>query len=353
MSAAAALRHCPEATRDTWRDPFGANRLARLWHDLQDLRAHERARLAARHGHLNKPAPRGKLVWLIAGDSADSVLLGCGLAQALRERRLDLQLALTVERLHPYFLERLSGLDRTGWGYMPDDGDDALSRAWQALTPWAAFTCGEAPRANLAHRLAQLPRYRHVAWDDECDPLTLLVAGQVDPNLQTALHGGAARRLWWRHLGCGEDPAPFVAAWREAFGTDLLCLSGCADAAPPPHALPLSTWDRTPLPDGTLMWLDDPKWLPAIAAASRAAHLVDAPRWVAWQALAGGSPVSGEAAPLPLLPRHAVLQHWSGLAADATAARGQADQCRRRFWQVRRAAEEAMSALLDDVFRWN
>jgi len=61
----------------------------------------ERARLAARHGHLKKPAPRGKLAWIIAGDSADSVLLACGLAQALRERRLDLQLAVTVERPIP------------------------------------------------------------------------------------------------------------------------------------------------------------------------------------------------------------------------------------------------------------
>jgi len=141
--------------------------------------------------------------------------------------------------------------------------------------------------------------------------------------------------------------------WREAFGADLLCLSGCDAAAPPAHALPLSAWDRTPLPDGALLWLDDPKWLPAIAAASQAAHLIDAPRWVVWQALAGGG--AGErqcrAAADPHAGRGAAT--LAGLAADALAARQAADQCRRRFWQVRRAAEAAMATLLDEVFQWN
>lgn len=353
MSTAAVLRQCQEAERTTWRDPFGDSRVARLWHDWCDLRAHRKFRRAARHGYLRPPAARGRLLWIMAGASADSVLMAAGVAQAVRERRLDLQIVVTVEHEYPYFLERLSGLDRTAWGYAPDDCADALSRAWQRLSPWGVLTCAQAPRANLARRLADVPHYRHLPSDDAGDPLTLLVASQVDPNLRVALHGGTTRNLWWRHMACAEEVDTFVRVWRARFPDDLLCLSGLDAASVRDDFLRLSAWDRTPPAAGTVMWLDDPRWLPAVAAASTAAHLADAPRWVAWQALAGGAAISGEAAPLPLLPRADVLAHWGALASDPILARSSADACRRGFWQARRCAEARMSALLDEIFGWN
>ena len=55
---------------------------------------------------------------------------------------------------------------------------------------------------------------------------------------------------------------------------------------------PISSWNREPPAGGSVMWVDDSKWLPGIAAAVTAAHLAQFDAAVLWQAMAGGAALS-------------------------------------------------------------
>ncbi|MFB6261926.1 MAG: hypothetical protein ABEJ96_03965, partial [Thiohalorhabdaceae bacterium] len=48
--------------------------------------------------------------------------------------------------------------------------------------------------------------------------------------------------------------------------------------------------DRRPVEAGTLVWMDEERWLPAVTASAFAGVLVDPSRQTVWQALASGIP---------------------------------------------------------------
>lgn len=370
-----------------WRDAFGSFLPTLLYADWQDRRRGDEARIAARWGYLKRPADRGKLIWLQCGSNDDSIALGGELTAAIRDRRHDVQLVLTVERAAPLLETRLQGLARTAWGYAPSDRPAALARTFSRLEPFALIFCGVAPRPNMAKMSAQvkhvlavapptcatLPAIERVypasdaqasacqrhAQAERADLQTIMVEAQVDPNFITLVNGPHSRHLWWLHSADARRAAEFVRQFRQRFADDVLFISG----AWPEAAAPISRWDRSVLPAGSIIALDEDKWLPAIAASVSATQLESPLACVLWQAMAGGAAVthdggcalpSGELTSVLGEARTpaAVLDAWQSFRNDPILQRKHADAARRAFWDERRRAARVNEELLARVFEW-
>lgn len=369
-------------------DPFGSSLVTLLGWDLRDRLAGRRARANARWGLLVPPAPGGKVVWVAAGAGRDSVRLAVELVRALREKRLDLRLALTLEREYPELLRPLDAMPLAGWGYAPCDRPGAVRRALARLAPLGLIFAGRAPRPGLArasgavrHRLvvgapapadAAFERVYPAAEDQTggdaatrapaVNLLTLVMPAQLDPNFAALATGGAERRLWWWHGEAGAL-ARFLPRFRDAFGADSLFVSGAA-AQSTPATVRLSDWQREPLPESAVVAVDAPQWLPAVAAACAGAHFASRDDAALWQALAGGAAVS--VAPPAALPKaavagavercadeDAVVAAWRRIAGSPAAARERRDAGRRAFWDERRLAARVRDELLARVFGWD
>jgi hypothetical protein len=367
-------------------DPFGSSLPVLLAHDLGDRLAGRGARANARWGLLSPPAPGGRLVWIAAGAARDSVRLAVELARALREKRLDLRLAVTLEQEHGDLPRALENLPMTGWGYAPCDRPAAVRRALARLAPLGLIFAGQAPRPNLAaasrgvrHRLlvdAAAPSGEtfervYPAADDQAPAgndaapaanlLTLVMPAQLEPNFVALATGGASRRLWWRH-GDADGLREFLPRFRAAFAGDLLFVSGAAAANA--AAVSLAAWNREPFAASAVVAVDAPRWLPAIAAACAGTHFEQRDDAALWQALAGGAAASaGPAVALPgraLEPTvercagtEAVLAAWRRLADSPAEARARRDAGRRTFWDQRRLAATVSDELLARVFDWD
>ncbi|HSO06001.1 MAG TPA: hypothetical protein VLW45_02100 [Pelomicrobium sp.] len=369
-------------------DPFGSSLSSLLLADLRDRVGGRRGRANARWGLLKPPAPGGKLVWIAAGADRDSVRLAVELARALREKRLDLRLALTVEREYADVLRPLEDMPLAGWGYAPCDRPAAVRRALARRAPLGLICAGRAPRANLAresgivrHRLvvgAPAPadaafEQTYPAADDQtagdaatrapaANLLTLVMPAQLDPNFAALATGGAERRLWWWHGDAG-GLARFLPRFRDAFAADPLFVTGAA--ADDGHSTArLSDWQREPLPAAAVVAVDAPQWLPAIAAACTGAHFAMRDDAALWQALAGGAAVSlGAEVGLPKATlagatercgdADAVMGAWRRIAGSPAEARARRDAGRRAFWDERRLAAAVSDELLARVFDWD
>ncbi len=359
-------------------DSFGAHLPALWWHGLTDRLTGRASRRVARWGHLRPVGERGKVIWLRCGDDPWQLRLAVDLTRALRAKRHDIRLVLSYEAEYPELLKPLDDCHNTGWGYSPCDHPRALRRAWARLRPYGILQVGAGARGHWQARLASEPR---VLWIDcpeaipgqrrypaneaqtagcaDCAPvadlLTRLIDAQVDPRFRSAVLGARTAELWWMHA----PPPELLTGWRELFPDDVLFVSGAAPAA---YALRLSAWDRTALPAGAVVWADETRWWPALAASARAIYLGAAERPLLWQAMAGGAPVA--VAPGSRLPRAdladlvpapaaaPLLQAWRAYAADAAPCRAAGDRLRRRFWQERRDAEAVGEELLERVFNW-
>lgn len=381
---------------------YGGGRLALWAANLRDRLRGAHARANARAGWLRPPPGRGRVLWVRAGAEPRHVRMAVELAGAIRHRRLDVRIALTWEAEQPGLAEaRLAGLRRLAWGYGPADAPAAVRRALRRLGPMGVVAVGGV-RPRLGRALAGRDVRLAVAggppaggerpalvWPfdaDEAeawtaagtagrvlapaDPLTLLVLAQAEPTLR-ALAGGGERPLWWAHGLAPAEAAAFVAAWRASpTGAGLLWLSpqepGAAEAlaAALPDAARVSAWERTPLPAGAVMVVDDPRWLGALAASAEAVHLASAGSEAAWQALAGGAAVSAAAAARAACPAlapsaaraldapEAVLAWWAEALAAPGWRRRHGDPARRAFWAARRAAEANLETLLATVYEW-
>ena len=353
------------------------------WHDLR----HNRRRYHARRGRLRPPDGRSPLVWIRAGEGADNLRLAADLLGALRQYRLDLRLVLTYpDEDRAVLRERLEGCSRekVALGYGPDPVPRAQRRVAERLAPLGVIGVGCAPESTLAtipHRVAVraapadapveavLPADAAAAeaWQGRAeaiaaaaDPLTLMVEAQVEPVLPALLK--TERLAWW--IGVS-DWAGLEVAWRS----HPLSADGVLFATPapgtriPPGWPRISDWDRAPLPAGTVMIVDEPRWHPALAVSAEAIHLfreLAAPRW---QALAGHRPVT-TATPLPVdgigAPpppvigegSEAALAAWQGWREDPVSARDLGGACRRHFWDVRREADTAVNGLLERIYAW-
>ncbi|WP_245795371.1 hypothetical protein [Thioalkalivibrio denitrificans] len=376
-------------------DPWGASPWPVWRQNLRDRLAGAHARANARSGFLRKPPGRGRIIWIKAGGTAQSLRLGVELLGAIRQKRHDVRLVLTFERDDEAILApRLGGMRRVGLGYGPSDRPRTVRRVMERLEPYGLILADALPYPNLLREAAAggvrcaayntdpwpvpveaaYPRdaVQHAAWTASgrarhlapaADPASLWAEAQADVTLRTLSGAGETGRLWWWH-GPAARWSDWVAAWQSdaRFREDRLFVSVCEQAPESSPALPrISEWDRTPLAPGCVVWVDDRRWLAAVASACHAGHLEAADNAVLWQALAGGRPLSvgtGAAAMaggevLPLCEASAtVLDRWAGYADDPMAARRDGDAGRRRFWEERRGVESVMSEFLQRVFDW-
>lgn len=354
--------------------------------DWSDLR-HNRRRYHARRGRLRPPEGRSPLVWIQSGEGSDNLRLAADLLGALRQSRLDLRLVLTYpDEDRAILRERLEGCSRekVALGYGPDPVPRAQQRVAQRLAPLGVIGVGMAPSPALEavpHRVAvrsgpagssveaALPADNETAeaWQGRAeevapaaDPLTLLAEAQVEPVLPALLGGD---RLAW-FIGVSDWRA-LETAWRA----HPLAAEGVLFATPAPgsrgpaHLPRIADWDRTPLPPGTLMVVDDPRWNPALAVSAEAIHLFADQPAARWQALAGHRPVTSAVRlpadasgtlPCPVLGagNEAALAAWQGWLDDPRAARELGGACRRHFWAVRREADSAVNRLLERIYAW-
>lgn len=366
--------------------------------DLRDWTRRRGARVYARHGLLKPPAGSGKLIWIKAGASRESVLVAADLVRAIRSKRLDVRLALTFERDYPRVLrERLRGLAKAGLGYGPCDAPRVVNRVLDRFAPLGVIVVRHALPKNLMraikarglHSIAvnvepsALPletvypvtRDEVVAWRDQnkgfiaapADLLTLLVEAQVEPNFRAAASGGEGG-VWWFQTRRWSQAMEMVEAWRTWGAPADLLFIGNGDAqwrtaASRGLGASLYMWDRQRFPAGSIVFVDDRKWLPALTASCDATYLASPTDLEFWQAVAGGSVVS--AAPGALFERSdasglidrvptvgELLGRWRFYARDIGARRRRADALRRFFWEERRRAADMADDLLNRIYEW-
>ena len=372
-------------------DPYGNFLASLLVHDVCDRLAGRRSRANARWGRLSRPATAGKLIWIYAGASRESVRLGIELARAIVAKRLDVMVSLTFEAEFPDLLEPLQRSVRIGWSFGPADYAISIGALWRRLMPFALIIAGAAPRPNLLsvaaiarHALLVAPpsavtgRFERI-YPTHAAPCpgansaqaadldTLLTHAQVEPTLATAITGGTERRLWWWHGADALQVLRFVALFRGHVPGDLLVVSGPACdalAGAPGKTQRLSAWDRSPIGHDVLVLADGTRWLSQLAACVTGAHFAIPDADGLWQALAAGACVSTTGsvniaspqliASVGLLEDESdVALSWSALRADPSKARIAADTSRRAFSAERRLATNAIADLLDRVQRWS
>ncbi len=345
-----------------WKDPFGHNLLGLWLADRHDRRHGETARMAARRGLIKPLGERGKVIWILAGNTRASVHQAVELTAAIRAKRLDIRLILTFEQDFPDLLAPLDNCDKTGWGYAPSDHPRALKRALQRLDPYGFIVVDTHVRRHLSAILDKSPRvlathpgktnFRHETIGSGADWQTLFTQAQVDPNFKSLVNQNSERHLWWWH---GPFDPQARQDWQAHLPEDVLFVSG---AMPAGQHLTISQWNREPLANGDVVWVDDEKWLPAIAASVTGSHFASHDSALLWQAMAGGHAASSSSILLPDNLKTAIttaalpFEHWQNWRAQPFVTRKIGDTARRLFWQTRRQAEQDSQQIIERVFEW-
>ncbi|HUW97721.1 MAG TPA: hypothetical protein VMV40_02610 [Acidiferrobacter sp.] len=354
--------------------------------DIRDRVTGRYGRANARLGFLNPPGGSGRIVWIKTDAGIATNTLAGEIACAIATRRQDVRLIVTFEAEYPTVLAALKTCPRTGYGFGPADRAAASARVLARLAPAGVVALGSALRPRLARALAcaQIPCCvvhglppdgagpcygfpntfdERAAWRDH--PHTdvafssLMASAQVEP-VFAGIAGAHARALWWFADPEAEQAEALVAMWRRSrlARTDILFL-GAGTAA----ATRLSVWDqdRKPLPVGAVVWVDDERFWPALAASCTGVHLVHPPERLLWAALAGGRVVSARRtadlgllrpAPIPEWGDADIWRYWEDLVENPAIGRAVGDDVRRFFWGERRDAAAATEALLARVGGW-
>lgn len=381
-------------------DGYGPGLFEHWRADARDQWRGQRHRAYARHGLLTPPAGEGRLIWVKSAATRESVMLGAELIRAIHEQRRDVRLALTFEQEYADLVRpRLKGVARAGVGFGPAAHPRILDRVLRRFDPLGVVIVRDPAVQMVTERLAR----RHVpalivnapapasgtvaarvypvstaqatAWGARgadvappADFLTLLIEAQVDPNFRTAIHGGEGHLWWFAASRAGRAVEAMLEAWQryDGRGGDLLFIGDGTDAWDQPGRrsgyVRLSTWDRSRLPGGSVILVDEARWQPALATSVDAVYLASRADASFWQALAGGCPVdvspelatrhAGIAGLESAAPGSALLERWQRYAHDAISSRRRGDVLRRYFWQQRRQAADAATALLGEVYRW-
>ena len=387
MHSAAQVR--ASATR-ALIDPCGKFLPALVYHDLRDrLRGHP-GRARARWGAIERPNSPGKLVWVVAGATRDSVRLAVEVSRAILARRLDLSVALTFEAEYPDLLNTLGASPRIAWGYAPADYAGSMHAVWRRLLPFAVILAGVAPRPNLVrlceacrHAVLVAPPARvsghyeriyptHGAVYDGANsaPATdldvLMLPARAGSDIGRIVDASGGRGLFLWH---GTDVAAakrLFALFRGHLPDEVMLVSGPACQALAQHpagTLPLSAWAGAPVPPDKLVLIDDPAWVPVIAADVWAAHFSIGCGEGLWQALAAGACVSAAQSAVPVAPNarlatrciedeNALISAWRELSRDAQHRAAIADEARRAYTAERKVAYDAVTELLDRVCAW-
>ncbi len=360
--------------------------LAGLWADLTDRLHKDYGRANARLGFLRPPAGTGRVLWIKTDDDRAHARLAVETARAVRERRQDVRLVVTFEDEYPEGWAQLDKLARTGYGFGPADRAAATERVLGRLAPAGVIAIGGALRPELASALTRnkvpccalhgLPPEAAIhchgfpntlsereAWkgrpQSDAAFFSLMAEAQVEPTF-SGVAGAHARALWWL-----TDPDPGVVdgqvrSWRRSklAASDILFVgTRCADA------IALSAWDRErqPLPQGAVVWVDEARFWPALAASCHGLHLSRPPEPLLWAAIGGGRVVSAERpgdldllrpAPIPEIGGRELWAYWQTVVAEPATARATADGLRRYFWEERRRAAAVTETLLQMVYHW-
>ncbi len=147
----------------------------------------------------------------------------------------------------------------------------------------AEFTAGRFEAVYPTNR-TQVESYHRTAAEHVAPPAdlqTLLVRAQFDPNFRTRVGGKRDLTVWWVH-GCDAHDAVADAWTHAAFQSSGALFIGSdvpfavKDMETLAHrqlrGLSISEWDRTPIAAGTVVIIDDRKWLAGVAASCVAAH---------------------------------------------------------------------------------
>ena len=368
-------------------DPAYEGRLwAGLVADIRDRAHKDYGRANARQGFLKAPEGSGRILWIKADGNRVANRLAVEVAAAVRERRLDIRLVVTFEKEYPALLARLAKLPRTQYGFGPADRAAATDRVLARLAPLGVIAFGQALRPELAHALGQahipscvvhgLPTPgagscygfpntcgERIAWQDRAHSdaafSSMIAEAQVEPVFQ-GMAGAHARALWWITESDQENVETLVEFWRQSAlaRTDILFLS-----VPSAQAARLSVWDRkrNPLPVGAIVWVDDERFWPALAASCTGVHVVCPSEELLWTVLAGGRVVTARdtkdwdllrPAPVQALSDTDLWPYWEDLMARPAMARTASDSLRRFFWGERRQAAAVTEILLQKVYDW-
>jgi len=361
-------------------------------------------RSIGRWGWFRPPGGTGPLLWVYAPDCAGA-RVGAEIVRGIRSVRVDVRAVISAQwgcadTLRP-LLQEYPG---TAAALAVIDHQRAARRAAGRLRPSALLAVHRLPPPQFLRGVAAsgvpvtavscepvravprglefdhiLPvgqaqaerwRARGYAPEDPVDLEVFLARTDVEPNFKAALAPGEGRRLLWAdRLPRGSEARnAFLERW--AAGDDVLVVGG--EGPGTGHGRPvvrLSEWDRhrRPVEQGTVVWMDEARWLPAVTASAFAGVLVDPSRTAIWQALASGLPTvaTGSAperlADLGVDPEAAtalaedwteVTDLWAQWEDQAFAWRDQQARTRRAYWEVRRRAEAAMAVLDRWADRW-
>ena len=360
--------------------------LAGLWADIRDRLHKNYGRANARLGFLGTPAGTGRILWIKTDGKAVHARLAVEAARAVRERRQDVRLVVTFEEEYRQEWAWLDKLPRTGYGFGPADRVAATERVLSRLAPAGVIAVGQALRPELASALTRtkvpccvlhgpppqgaihchgFPNTlsERQAWkgrpQSDAAFFSLMAEAQVEPTF-SGIAGAHARALWWL-----TDPDPGVVdgqvrSWRRSqlAASDILFVGTRAA-----DTLALSAWDRDrqPLSRGAVVWVDDDRFWPALAASCHGIHLSQPPEPLLWAALAGGRVVSAERpsgldllrqAPIHEVSDRELWAYWQNVVAEPAAGRASADGLRRYFWEERRRAAAVTETLLQLVYDW-
>lgn len=377
------------AAPNPFLDPCGAFLPALIAHDVLDRLRGERKRARARWGKVERPAATGKLLWVVAGATRQSVRLGVELARAILARRRDLSIALTFECEYPELLGAVESEPRIACGYAPADYAGAMHAVWHHLLPFGVILAGVIPRPNLIrlseacrHALLVSPpgfapgRYeriypghrqiyegRNVAPASDLEVLMLPSAIQDD----AGLGGIAAGRTVCLWHGSDADAAKRIyALFRGHLPHAILLASGPATATLARHTsetIRLSAWAEQPVPPDKLVLLDDPAALAALMPNMIGAHFDLHDKDLMWLALAAGACVSvatveGIDAPgarselRQIGDENTLIDYWRSFDADPRLRVQAAASARQAFAAELSAAQHAIGELLARVSAW-
>lgn len=372
--------------------------------DLWDRLHGRRERPLARWGWFRAPRGPGPLLWVYAPDCAGA-RTGAEIVRGIRSVRVDVRAVVTAawgcgEVLRPLLQEYRgtavapAAIDhqraaRRAAGRLGPDGLLAVHRlpparflagVAEAGVPVAAVSCDPPRKWPSGLRFGPiLPagaaqagawRERGCAPEEPADLEVFLAQTAVEPTLKAALAPGEGRRLLWTD-GLPRDPdrrEAFLERWSGEANL-LIVGPGSPGAGHGRPVVRLSEWDRErqPVAPGTLVWMDEERWLPAVTASASAGVLGDPGRGAIWQALASGLPtvVMGSAPSrlrdLGVDPESATTvaedwgeaeELWTEWVGQPFVWRDRQARARQAYWEARRRAEEAMAALDRWVDAW-
>lgn len=377
----------------------------RLWlQDLFDRLKGRPERILARWGRFRAPGGPGPLAWVYAPSCAQAAT-AAELVRGIRSVRVDVRAVVMAESGCGETIRPILA-DYPGTAAAPAIADHprAARNCAQRLGPSGLVAVGELPPAGILKGVAtagvpvavvgaeppsRLPAGLQIAhvvpvgeaqaarWsvagitpEEPVDLEALLVRTDVEPTLRAALIPGEGRRLLWTDA-LPEDPEgreAFLARWCTPERTLVV-----ASAEPPRVGdrpiVALSRWDayRRPVEPGTVVWLDEARWLPAVAASAFAAALWRDDRHALWEALAAGVPalvggaagerlrdlgVAMDTGALTAPDWETVEAQWAEWEGHPFTWRDQQGRARRTFWEARQRAEQGMAVLDRWVDGW-